>query len=77
MSQFDFIKTFVKQQQLIPGMFFETTLLGWVPYKKNSDGEFVGYIPEHLQTEANQHGFLIQSADYKRALYVIQFIKPV
>lgn len=66
------LKTMAAQMKLLPGMCFETTLLGFVPYKKDSAGVFVGYIPDCLQRDANRHGIIIEAADYQRGSYILR-----
>lgn len=61
-------------RKLLPGMAFETTLLGRVYAARNPLGDLESIIPASLQYEANEHGFEIVAADYKRNAYSIRIL---
>lgn len=65
-----------KDINLQPGMTFETSLLGRVPFHMK-DGEYVSFIPSDLQYRAKLHGYLIVGADYKSGFYAVQLGKVV
>lgn len=60
---------------LLPGMCFETTLLGKVLWVELDTGECTGLIPKDLQKEAKRNGFLIEAALYKENKYVLRVLK--
>lgn len=75
MTTWDFLKDTAKGMKLLPGMTFETTLLGRVPYVVNRHtGEYESVIEDYLQRAAERNGFTIVAADFKRNAYVLRLL---
>lgn len=71
---FEFLKEAAVARGLLPGMTFETTLLGKVVITRGETGERIGFIPPWLQSEAHKNGFEVCAADYKRNAYTLRVL---
>lgn len=67
-SRFEELRKFADQRWPMP---VETSLLGRVPYYEE-DGKFVSAIPDWITKEAQEHGLIPVSADFRRGTYMFK-----
>ena len=69
-----FLKAEAAARGLLPGMTFETTLLGRVSVVEIGPQMVESFIPKSLQDEAIKNGFIIESADFRRDAYSLRLL---
>jgi len=69
-----FLKAEAAARGLLPGMTFETTLLGQVRTVDTGRQRIESFIPGWLQYEAIKNGFLIEAADFRRDDYSLRLL---
>ncbi len=70
----EFLKAEAAARGLLPGMTFDTTLLGTVPTAWCRTSGTVSVISRGLQRAANENGFVIEAADWRENRYTLRLM---